>query len=173
VQEDRQAIQTKHAKAWQQHRRIDRRIVSRRYFTESYKTITAFCHHHRRIVSHRYFIESCKKITAPTTITDGFPNDITDGWCTFQAVRLLDCLVNQHVLQRNHRRTRKIQCMHDPTHNYRWICRRASKNLEGFSKFWCENQLNTDRHYQQNLMPLPKKNIIPIFVGNSVGKIIV
>jgi len=55
-------------KDWQFYRRLYRRNVTRRYFTESCKTITAFCHNHRRVyrwnVSRRYFTESCKTITA-------------------------------------------------------------------------------------------------------------
>ena len=177
MQEDRQAIQTKHAKAWQKHRQQDQRIVYRRYFTESCKTITGMCHihrrHYRQHMSCRYSTESCKKITAPAIITDGFSDAITDGGCIFQGVRLSDCLVGRHSCRRNHRRTRQIQCARDLTHNYRWICRQTLKNLEGFSKFWWENQLNINRHYRLEFNATAQKNIILFSVGISVEKIVV
>ena len=49
------------------HRRVYRRTITRRYFTESCKKITGLCHNHRRVyrrtITRRYFTESCKKIT--------------------------------------------------------------------------------------------------------------
>jgi hypothetical protein len=144
--------------------------MTRRYFTESCKNITAPatisdgntddsdpsvfhrelqnnyspCHNHRqqyrRILTHWYFTESCKNITAPATITyrytDGYTDAFTDGWCTFQCARLSKCLVGWH----SYRWMRQIQCARALTHRYQRICRRTSKNLEGFSKFWCEFQ---------------------------------
>ena len=41
-------IHTKHKKNLPFHRRIYRRNITRRYFTESCKKITGFCHTHRR-----------------------------------------------------------------------------------------------------------------------------
>ena len=106
VQEDKQAIQSKYAKTitafCHNHRQQYRRTMTRRYFTESCKNITAPatisdgntddsdpsvfhrelqnnyspCHNHRQqyrqILTHWYFTESCKKITALATITYGY-----------------------------------------------------------------------------------------------------
>jgi hypothetical protein len=164
VQEDRHAYKQNLQKDWQFYRQIDRRLGTRRYYTESCKTITEFCYTHRRLYrrtrTHRYYTESCKKITefyhthrrtsthlyftdsctniaAPATITDGYTDIFSDGWRKFQSARLSNCLVGRL--------------------SYRQICRRTSKNLEGFLNFWCENQLNTDGKYRRNLMPPPKK----------------
>ena len=99
VQEDRQEIQTKLAKAWQFYRRIDWWLGTCRYFTESCKKITEFFHNCQRLYwrtgNRRYFTESCKKITAPATIIDGYPDAFTNRWSTFQRVRPSDCLVGR------------------------------------------------------------------------------
>jgi len=68
-------------------------------------------------------------------ITDAVIGGITNGWRTFQCVRLSDCLVGRHNYRWNHQRMWKIQCACALTHSYRRICRRTSKNLERFSKF--------------------------------------
>jgi hypothetical protein len=60
-------------------------------------------------------------------------------------VWLSDCQVGRHIYRRNHWRKRQIQCARALTPIYRRMCRRTSKNLEGFSKFYCEIQKNTDR----------------------------
>ena len=66
VQEDKQAYKQNLQTDWQFYRWIDRRLGTRRYFTESCKKITEFCHTHRRLYrrigTHRYFTKSCKKI---------------------------------------------------------------------------------------------------------------
>jgi hypothetical protein len=121
------------------HQRLDRRVLSRLYFIESCKKLTALCHNHRRlyrrIVSCRYFTNSYKTITALATIIDEFTDEISDGWCTFQCGRLLDCLVGRHSYRRHHLGTRQIQCARALTPFYRRMCWRILKNLEGFSKF--------------------------------------
>ena len=130
------------------HRRLYRWTGTRRYFTKSCKKITEFFHTHRRLyrrtVTRRFFTESCKNITAPATITDGYIDAFTDRWRIFQSARLSDCLVGRHSYQQIFRWMRQIQCARALTKNYRRVYWRTSKNLEGFSKFWCENQLNTD-----------------------------
>jgi len=59
-----------------------RRIITRRYFTESWKKFTELSHTHRqlywRTLTRRYFTESCKKITGlchnHRRYTDGVPD---------------------------------------------------------------------------------------------------
>jgi len=110
-----------------------------RYCTESCKTITTFFHPHRRAYRQkgtlRYFTESCKKIIVPATFTDRYTDTFTDRWRTFQLAWLSDCLVGRHIYRRISRWPRHIQCVCALTRSYRRICRRTSKNLEGFSKF--------------------------------------
>jgi len=93
-----------------------------------------------------------KKITTHATITDVFPNRITDGRCKFQCVRLSDSEVGQHI----YRRKRQIQCARALTPIYRRMCRRTSKIWRDF-QILVGNLKNTNGHYRQNLMPPPKK----------------
>ena len=101
IQDFLTGLHKKNKKNLRFHRRVYRRTITRRYFTESCKTITGLCHNHRRtitcqyfielqknygIVPHsptglpmdlptfnvrRYFTESCQTITSHTIITDG------------------------------------------------------------------------------------------------------
>jgi len=58
---------TKNKKNLRFHRRVHRRTITRRYFTESWKTFTGVCHNHRRrhrrIITRWYFTESWKIFT--------------------------------------------------------------------------------------------------------------
>ena len=67
IQDFLRGLHEKNKKNLPFHRRIYRRNITRRYFTESCKKITGFCHNHRRIyrwnITRLYFTESCKKIT--------------------------------------------------------------------------------------------------------------
>jgi hypothetical protein len=131
----------------------------------------------------RYFTESCKIFTAFATITD----DHTDGlwpsifyqellkiycpchnhrrcfWqnhrrsCKFQCVWLSECQVGQPVYRWHHRRTLQIQCEHALRPIYRRTCRWTSKILEGFLKFQCEIQNNTDGIYRRKFIATARK----------------
>ena len=67
IQDFLRGLHEKNKKNLPFHQRIYRQNITRRYFTESCKKITGFCHNHRRIyrrnITRRYFTESCKKIT--------------------------------------------------------------------------------------------------------------
>ena len=120
------------------YRRVYRRTYTRQYFTESCKTITAFCHNYRRV-----YRRTCHNYR-----------------CIYR--RFLQRMAHNpkctpaRIYQRFCRRTRKKQCAHVLAHNFR----RILKNMEGFSKFLLENQLNTDGNYRRNLMPPPKKLLL-------------
>ena len=64
-------LHTKHKKNLPFHRRIYRRTITRRYFTESCKKITGFCHIHRRL-------------------SDGFSDANTDGITDGLSARMSD-----------------------------------------------------------------------------------
>jgi len=67
IQDFLTGLHKKNKKNLRFHRRVYRRTITRRYFTESCKTIMGLCHNHRRIcrrtITRQYFTESCKKIT--------------------------------------------------------------------------------------------------------------
>jgi hypothetical protein len=67
IQDFLTGLHKKNKKNLRFHRRVYRRTITRRYFTESCKKITGLCHNHRRIcrrtITRRYYTESCKKIT--------------------------------------------------------------------------------------------------------------
>jgi hypothetical protein len=62
MQQDRQAYKQELQKYWQFYQRLYRRHRTYRYYTESWKKMTAFCHNHRRVYrwngTCRYFTES-------------------------------------------------------------------------------------------------------------------
>jgi hypothetical protein len=114
------------------HRRVHRRTITRRYFTESWKIITGVYHNHqrshRRFITRRYFTESWKKITRlchnhrwnhrlcyrrilPTTSPTDYPHP------------------EAHACQTRVRR-----------HTYR----RIEKSGRIFELFWCAYQLISD-----------------------------
>jgi len=135
-----------------------RRTDTRRYFTESCKIITAFCHNYRRPGTRRYFTESCKKIT---TFCHNYRQVYRHPCHNYR--HIYRCVHQQmaHIPKRTPvrsyrricRRTRQIQCARALMHNYRWICRRMSKNMEGFLKFLVWKSIK----YRWNLMPPTKK----------------
>ena len=67
IQDFLTGLHKKNKKHLRFHRRVYRRTITRRYFTESCKKITGLCHNYqwicRRTITRRYFTESCKKIT--------------------------------------------------------------------------------------------------------------
>jgi len=67
IQDFVKGLHKKNKKNLRFHRRVYRRTITRRYFTECCKKITGLCHNHRRMyrrnITRRYFTESCKKIT--------------------------------------------------------------------------------------------------------------
>jgi hypothetical protein len=67
IQDFLTGLHKKNKKNLRSHRQVYRRTITRRYFTESWKTFTGLCHNHQRLyrqkITRRYFTESCKKIT--------------------------------------------------------------------------------------------------------------
>ena len=128
-------LHTKNKKNLPFHRRIYRRPITRRYFTESCKKFTGFCHIHRRISdglsdakyrrNNRWIVarmsDKCPSaripMVLPTSITDG----ITDG------SRMSDTC--QSARYRQH---------------FRRICQRIEKFGGIFELFWCAFQLISD-----------------------------
>jgi hypothetical protein len=82
-------LHTKNMKNLPFHRRIYRRPITRRYFTESCKKFTGFCHIHRRIsdgfsdVKYRRIVarmsDTCPSARIPTVLPTSITDDITDG----------------------------------------------------------------------------------------------
>jgi hypothetical protein len=112
IQDFLTGLHKKNKKHLRFHRRVYRRTITRRYFTESCKKITGLCHNHRRIcrrtITRRYFTESCKKLRDCATITDG----VTDvyyrqnHWRIYAHHEAHTCLtrVRLHKYRRSYRR---------------------------------------------------------------------
>ena len=82
-------LHTKNMKNLPFHRRIYRRPITRRYFTESCKKFTGFCHIHRRIfdgfsdIKYRRIVarmsDTCPSARIPTVLPTSITDGITDG----------------------------------------------------------------------------------------------
>ena len=148
------------------HRRVYRRTITRRYFTESCKTITGLCHNHRRIcrrnITRRYFTESCKKITGLChihrqvyrrsywrTIPAESPTDLRTSRSACMSDTCLSAQIPTALTTYN---TNGITdgFTHIPKCTHVWhvsVCTNTdwSKSLAGFSNFfWCAFQLISD-----------------------------
>jgi hypothetical protein len=126
VQEDRQKYIKKLQKYCQFYRRKYRRHGTRRYYTESWKTITEFYHNHRRVhrrtgtpvgilqrIEKKYGILPLSPMAIPTnwyssvfdrelhiiTVLAIITDGFTDGWCTSLSARLSNPLVSRHSYQ--------------------------------------------------------------------------
>jgi len=121
------------------HRRICRRTITRRYFTESCKTITGLCHIHRQVYRRSY----------RRTIPAESPTDLR----TSRSARMSDtCPFAQIPTELPTSNTDGITdgFTHIPKRTHVWhvsVCTNTdgSKSLAGFSKFfWCAFQLISD-----------------------------
>ena len=86
-------LHIKHKKNLPFHRRIYRRIITRRYFTESCKKIMRFCHIHRRLsdgfsdantdgITDRFsarMSDTCPSAPSPMALPTSHTDGITDG----------------------------------------------------------------------------------------------
>ena len=108
-----------------------RRTITRRYFTESCKKITGFCHIHRRL-------------------SDGFYDANTDGITDGLSARMSETCPCAHY-RRNYRRqiptalpTAHAWLTRVRLHAYRRNGRRNEKFSGIFELFWCAFQLISD-----------------------------
>ena len=138
-------------------------IGTRRYFTESYKKITAFYHNYRWIGTRRYFTESCKKITV---FCHNYWRPCHNYRRIYRRVHRRMAHIPKRTPVRSCRRTRQNQCASALTHNFRRICRRTLKNMEGFLKFLVRKSIK----YWQNLMPPPKKIFVTSHIERRVSR---
>jgi len=107
------------------HRRVHRRPITRRYFTESWKQITGVYHNHRRPITRRYFTKSSKKLRECATITDGSADGFTEVYYRRTHRR------NTHNPNRTHVRHVSVVQMY----------RRIKKSGGIYEIFWCAYQL--------------------------------
>ena len=123
------------------HRRVYRRTITRRYFTESRKTFTGLCHFHRRIhqrtLTRRYFTESYKKITGlchnhrrvPRRLyRRTIPTESLMDLRTSRSARMFDTCPSAQI----------------PTDRKVW---------RDFRTFFVRISINFRRYYRRNLMP--------------------
>jgi len=124
IQDFMTGLHKKNKKNLQFHRRVYRRTITRRYFTESCKTITGLCHNHQRIyrrkITRRYFTDvpyrrNHRRIYAHP-----------EAHACLTRVRL---------------------------HKYRQSFRRIEKSGEIFKLFLVCISINFQRYYRRNLMP--------------------
>jgi len=137
------------------HRRIYRRTITRRYFTESCKKITGFCHIHRRIyrrpITRRYFTESCKKITGfchihrrlSDGVSDANTDGITDGIVRTHVWHVSVCTITDDITDVTYRRPAHVWHV-SRLHHHRRHFRRIEKFGGIFELFWCAFQLISD-----------------------------
>jgi hypothetical protein len=144
------------------HRRVYRRTITHRYFTESCKKITGLCHNHwriyRRTITRRYFIESCKKITGlchnhRLVYQRSYRRTIPTDLHTSRSARMSDtCPSTQIPTELPTSNTDGITdgFTHILKRTHVWhvsVCTNTdgSKSLEGFSNFfWFAFQLISD-----------------------------
>jgi hypothetical protein len=156
IQDFMTRLHKKNKKNLRFHRRVHRRTITRRYFTESWKQITGVCHNHRRShwrpITRRYFTKSSKKITGVChNHRRRHRRPITRRYFTESSKKITGVCHNH---QRNCRwfywRTHQ-QNTHTPkrTHvrhvsivqTYRRSFRRIEKSGGIFEIFWCAYQL--------------------------------
>jgi hypothetical protein len=87
IQDFLRGLHKKNKKNLPFHRRIYQRNITHRYFTESCKKITGFCHIHRRIFRRSYrrvvarMSDTCPSALSPTAFPTFNTDGITDGPC--------------------------------------------------------------------------------------------
>jgi hypothetical protein len=111
------------------HRRVYRRTITLRYFTETCKKITGLCHNHRRQITHRYLTESFKKITGLCH------NHWRVYWRIYAHPKAHACLTRVRL------------------HKYWRSFRRIEKCGGIFELFLVRISINFWRYYRRNLMP--------------------
>ena len=152
------------------HRRVYRRTITRRYFTESCKHITGLCHNHQRIcrptITRRYFTESSKKITRLCHIHRQvyrrryrriIPAESPTDLHTSRSARMSDTCPSAQIpteLPTSNTDGITDSFTHIPKRTHVWhvsVCTNTdgvsdgSKSLAGFSNFfWCAFQLISD-----------------------------
>ena len=176
------SINTQYKQHLQKDCQFYRRNFTRRYFTESCKTITAFYHNYRRVYrrpgTRRYFTESCKKIMIFFhNYRWVYRRPCHNYRCIYRCIHQRMAHIPKRTPIRSYRRIcrrmRQIQCARALTHNYRWICRQMSKTMEGFLKFLVRKSIKYRWKLLTEFNATAQKNIILFSVGNSVGKIVV
>jgi len=139
-------IDTQYKQHLQKDCQFYQRTYTRRYFTESCKKITAFCHNYRQVYRRpytlRYFTESCKTITV---FCHNYRQTCHNYRRIYQRVHQRMAHIPKCTPVRSYRwicrRTWQNQYVCALEHNFRRICRWTSKNMEGFSKILVQESI--------------------------------
>jgi len=138
------------------HRRVYRRTITRRYFTETCKKITGLCHNHRRQITHRYLTESFKKITGLChNHRRVYRRKITCRYFIKSCTKITGlCHNHWRVYRRIYAHPKAHACLtRVRLHKYWWSFWRIEKCGGIFELFLVRISINFWRYYRRNLMP--------------------
>jgi len=148
IQDFLRGLHKKNKKNLPFHRRIYRRNITRRYFTESCKKITGFCHIHQRIADG--FSDAHTDV-----ITDGLSHACLTRVCLHYHRRHSRRLIPT-TLPTDHACLTRVR-LHEYRRHFRRNCRRIEK-FGGIFDFLVRISINFRRNYRQKLIALTAIN---------------